>query len=294
MFDREEFRRLDAAFGPFTCDAACDNDGANAHVAARFYCPSRSFLKADVTGQTVWMVPPLRLAEQFLQHYFDCKSRCPTHTSAIIILPDIPSAPWRCYLQNLELIETYPAHQSLFTTQDQNGRRVPAPPSHHRHLVYWDRPAALSIDAEHHASSACASGPPASSTADSLASHKASEPVEVFTLLQSPRAVETMLIVFDGNLYGRSVKVLLDSGASKNFYNRDSLRNCEIKTNKIKSLKVRSADGGIIYSNQSADLPVDIGGFRDTIDSCVATQLAGYDIILGKPWLTCHNPAVDW
>ena len=62
QFDRQLFIALNTEFGPFRVDACCDDLGANAHVAQLFFCPSCSFLQADVSAQTVWLHPPVSLS----------------------------------------------------------------------------------------------------------------------------------------------------------------------------------------------------------------------------------------
>lgn len=121
-------------------------------------------------------------------------------------------------------------------------------------------------------------------------------PVEVFTLLsneQKPR--DTCLIILQGTVQGHMARVLVDSGASRNFVNDDFLTLCQVSTTKLpQRIRVRNAHGGIVHTRQSANLPLQINTFKDTIEDCVATCLAGYDIILGKPWLTRHNPDINW
>jgi hypothetical protein len=46
-------------------------------------------------------------------------------------------------------------------------------------------------------------------------------------------------------------------------------------------------------STIALNVPFRIGQFKDQAN-LVVTKLAGNDIILGKPWLTRHNPDIDW
>ena len=75
MFDRAEFLTLNALYGPFTLDAYAADDGCNAQVTK--YCTetTQPFLKADISGETVWMVPPLHQVHEFIRHYLACKHR---------------------------------------------------------------------------------------------------------------------------------------------------------------------------------------------------------------------------
>lgn len=121
-------------------------------------------------------------------------------------------------------------------------------------------------------------------------------PVEVFTLLSNEqKPTDTCLIVLHGTVQGHTARVLIDSGASRNFVNDNFLASCQVPTTKLPHrLRVRNANGGIVRTHHVANLPLQINTFKDTIEDCVATCLAGYDIILGKPWLTRHNPGINW
>ena len=58
MFDREEFLRWNTLFGPVSVDACADDQGQVAQTT-EFFCPKRSFLGSDVSGQCVWLNPRL-------------------------------------------------------------------------------------------------------------------------------------------------------------------------------------------------------------------------------------------
>jgi hypothetical protein len=44
---------------------------------------------------------------------------------------------------------------------------------------------------------------------------------------------------------------------------------------------------------QVSDVDVRVQSYRDTL-SFTVTPIKGYDAIFGKPWLTAHNPVIDW
>ena len=102
MLHRAHFNKFNAIYGPFTVDAAADNNGYNAQCS-HFFCPDRSFLTAPVAGEKVWCNPPIAVAADFLTHYFQCKSQAPYTTSAVFIppsgllhpgLPSSLTSPW--------------------------------------------------------------------------------------------------------------------------------------------------------------------------------------------------------
>ena len=118
QFARHLFLQYHAEYGPFTVDACCDDLGANAHIASKYFCPSRSFLLSDVAGETVWLHPPCSKGLEFIAHYLACKARQPSSTSAVLVLPDLPNSPWAKLVAPMQLLHTYPASsKTLFTTE---------------------------------------------------------------------------------------------------------------------------------------------------------------------------------
>jgi hypothetical protein len=101
-------------------------------------------------------------------------------------------------------------------------------------------------------------------------------------------------IEFVGNLAGREVRVLLDSGASANFVSETLLHELSLPTVPMSSpVNVRVADGrtSVVQSSVTTDLSVGSLQFGVT---CLPTELYHYDVVLGKPWLTLFNPVVNW
>ena len=101
-------------------------------------------------------------------------------------------------------------------------------------------------------------------------------------------------IELEGVLSGRPVKILLDSGASANFIDVQLVQELSLPTVPISSpVTVRVADGrtSVVGNSVSIDLTV---GSLDFGVTCLPTELAYYDLVLGKPWLTEFNPVVNW
>ena len=101
-------------------------------------------------------------------------------------------------------------------------------------------------------------------------------------------------IEFEGILAGRPVRILLDSGASANFIDNKLVQELALPTASLSShVAIRVADGrtSIVESSVAIDLTV---GSLDFGVTCLPTELAYYDLVLGKPWLTVFNPVVNW
>eukprot|EP00884_Botryococcus_braunii_P011744 jgi/Botrbrau1/20570/Bobra.145_2s0117.1 len=99
-------------------------------------------------------------------------------------------------------------------------------------------------------------------------------------------------IEFEGILAGRPVRILLDSGASANCIDNELVQELALPTASLSShVAIRVADGrtSIVESSVAIDLTV---GSLDFGVTCLPTELAYYDLVLGKPWLTVFNPVV--
>jgi hypothetical protein len=97
---------------------------------------------------------------------------------------------------------------------------------------------------------------------------------------------------------GIRVKCLLDSGATSNFISPSLVRRLAVKPGRIIREPLSAIDGRIIASAlkefqlhlsvSTPDLPI------VETEPVVLAPIDHYDLILGIPWLTRHNPVVDW
>jgi len=96
---------------------------------------------------------------------------------------------------------------------------------------------------------------------------------------------------------GVTVKALLDSGATEMFMDRKMVARHKFKLQKLKRpVAVRNVNG---TSNSTREImhQVEVNMYykghveRIRIDIC---DLGKTDIILGMPWLTAHNPEINW
>ena len=263
-FDRQLFSALNAEFGPFTVDACCDDLGANAHVAQLFFCPSRSFLQADVSAETVWLHPPVNLGREFVVHYLTCKTKAPTRTSAVVILPDFPNAPWKNLVSAMRCVHRYPAGAQIFLSPDagvghNSGALCGVPWAT---CVYYDAPA-----------------PPSGHRSASVT---------------SAAATCGDLLILTGSVRNHPARVLIDSGATHNFVATSFVRKSGVPTRPTCITKVHLADGSTNATGRlCVGLTVDLPPYSFTSDFLV-TDLGNYDVILGMPWLQQENPLIDF
>ena len=103
------------------------------------------------------------------------------------------------------------------------------------------------------------------------------------------------LIKLSGTLSGRPAVFLVDSGATGNFVNDAFVNKHRVSSMSLPSQDIVTlADGS--QQTAAAFVPsasVAIGTYTDRLD-LVSLPLAGYDAILGMPWLHHYNPHVDW
>ena len=70
----------------FTLDACANSKGDNA-LCTRYCSVEDSFLNRDLKGEFVWLNPPFKGANEFLEAYFAQKRAYPDHVGACILLP---------------------------------------------------------------------------------------------------------------------------------------------------------------------------------------------------------------
>lgn len=102
------------------------------------------------------------------------------------------------------------------------------------------------------------------------------------------------LLTFKGSINGHSAVILIDSGATHDYLSTDFTKRHKLGQPQGKSAQVALADGTLMDTfTLPSKLPLRIQGFRDEVKFHVF-PIAGYDAILGRPWLYRHNPSINW
>jgi hypothetical protein len=102
------------------------------------------------------------------------------------------------------------------------------------------------------------------------------------------------LIKVAGTVAGHSAVALLDCGATGLFISSRFVADHALGVSSTSSDTITLADGrsqraaGVLSS-----VSVAFGSYSDDLDFTV-TDLHGYDLILGMPWLVHYNPVIDW
>lgn len=274
-------------YGPFTVDACADPEGKNA-LAKKFYHSQKSFLKANVEGENVWLNVPFRRAQRFLKHYLECKERAPTQTSAVIVLPKWEQKPWWQLTQGFRLLRTYPAGSRLFTAPPlaPGEPRVDMGPTKWPVCVFWDPPTLQGFVKPLPWQETVQSRESDGETEES----EEAEPQELCGF----RPSSEQLVLLKGRVRGQSVRVLVDSGAGRNYFDSDLAKELSLPTVTMPGNVVQLA--GPVTQDASKVVPelkFRIGTYKDQLPFTL-TKLASHDMILGKPWLTYLNPQIDW
>jgi hypothetical protein len=93
---------------------------------------------------------------------------------------------------------------------------------------------------------------------------------------------------------GQKLVALIDSGATDNYVDAKWAAELSLPTISVPGKSVKLANGMLQDASQQVPaLSFRIGCFKDSQPFTV-TDLAVDDLVLGKPWLTFHNPCIDW
>ena len=102
------------------------------------------------------------------------------------------------------------------------------------------------------------------------------------------------LLVFEGQCNGHPASILIDSGATHDFVAQSFIEGQgHTQKRTCNNHAVRLADGSDRSIEYETPALLQIGVLVETRPLLVTT-LDGYDVVLGKPWLSAHNPKIDW
>ena len=103
------------------------------------------------------------------------------------------------------------------------------------------------------------------------------------------------LLIVKGSVSNKDAIIMIDSGASSNFLSHIFVLDNKIKLDTgIKDI-IRLADGRSIEGDGTVkSLRFHIGPYTARSKFSVTKLTQGYDMILGKPWLTKVNPNINW
>eukprot|EP00884_Botryococcus_braunii_P019069 jgi/Botrbrau1/5846/Bobra.0366s0027.1 len=109
MLETNIFREIETHWGPFDLDACCDLQGHNSQLPLFW------------THLSIYCNPPFSIIDRVVNHCLACFTRSPLTTSAVLVLPWWPSAPWfPTVMEQFEIIKQYPPGVQLFTAPGED------------------------------------------------------------------------------------------------------------------------------------------------------------------------------
>ena len=111
----------------------------------------------------------------------------------------------------------------------------------------------------------------------------------------NPRSKEDgVLMVVPARIFGREVRALIDSGASRCFISPATVTLCGLDVESHNTF-MELADGKKVLSRgRTVGVPVVTGGYAVKMDLTVTKLLHGADIVLGLTWLRVADPLIRW
>ena len=109
------------------------------------------------------------------------------------------------------------------------------------------------------------------------------------------RTVEDgLLLVVSAQIYGRKIRILIDSGATRCFVSPTCVTACGLK-GVLPDIFLELGNAEKILSRGYVpDVPVVTAGLTVKIGLTVTTLLHDVDLVLGMNWLKLVNPIVEW
>jgi hypothetical protein len=102
------------------------------------------------------------------------------------------------------------------------------------------------------------------------------------------------LPVFEGNLNGHFARIIVDSGATSQFFSEKFMRKSNLPVQGLQSRTVRVADDTKSIRSGFATLNLQAGTMPSEKIAAYTFPLQHFDLILGRPWLKKHNPHINW
>ena len=106
---------------------------------------------------------------------------------------------------------------------------------------------------------------------------------------------EEQLIILLGMVEGRHATILVDGGSQANFISSKFVKKSQIKTEfSSEPTDIEMPNGQ--HQSSKEFLPsanIHIANYQDFVPLKVI-NIASFDVILGKPWLTRYNPHINW
>ena len=268
------FEELDLAYGPFTLDACADEGGKNAFVPR--YCSPRKPLQEEELkdGDKVWMNPPYSKLEALLQTYL--RKVEGKDVTGVLVLPKWLDSAWWELTDQMELIHEFQPGEQVFTAPGPGGARIRMGP------IRW--PVCVFLHESHKLS-----GEDTRTRSEEILYE-----VPELNSVNLPVDRRRQLVTLRGDIKGRRVDVLVDSGSMLDLISTSLAEELDLEVSNARPGYIAMANGERDTCREvQGSLPLRLG--RWTEDRRFhATNLQSYDLILGMPWLREFNPHICW
>ncbi len=110
-----------------------------------------------------------------------------------------------------------------------------------------------------------------------------------------PRPLHVPLLRLTATVHSQPATLLVDSGATTNFIDAHYVAKYRLPTVTLaRPQHVKLGDGTEVSATTIVpSVPVSVSSHREVL-SFVVFPLSGCDAVLGMPWLSLHNPRIDW
>ena len=98
------------------------------------------------------------------------------------------------------------------------------------------------------------------------------------------------LLQLQGQLEGKELLFLVDSGASSNFISSSN----NLPKHKVEPVRVKLADGDVLVADHAVSSNLTLPGQPPVKTTFYSVPLGSFSAILGQPWLSQINPVVNW
>ena len=110
-----------------------------------------------------------------------------------------------------------------------------------------------------------------------------------------PRSEEDgILLIVPARIFGREIRALIDSGATRNFISPAGVTQCGLTVQSHNTFLELGDGKKVLSRGRAVDVPVVTSGFTMRTNLTVTNLLHGVDLVLGMAWLKVADPLIRW
>ena len=110
-----------------------------------------------------------------------------------------------------------------------------------------------------------------------------------------PRSEEDgILLIVPARIFGREIRALVDSGATRNFISPAGVTQCGLTVQSHNTFLELGDGKKVLSRGRAVNVPVVTSGFTMRTNLTVTNLLHGVDLVLGMAWLKVADPLIRW